>query len=139
MIGLELAITGFFISPDIDGDARVVDMKFRKRVRFNFALVKNGLKLKQLWQTLVFYIIVAFFTPNFKDYLDYYYNFGSVLDGSVEMAMFIGILGATILFSWKLKDMEIRTLQIVACIFHIMNCCLNLCLTLNFKFGLTTF
>jgi hypothetical protein len=54
--------------------------------------------LKQLWQTLVFYLIVAFMTPSFKDFLDYYYNFQSVKDGSVEMAMFFGILVSTIVF-----------------------------------------
>ena len=54
--------------------------------------------MKQLWQTLVFYLIVAFMTPSFKDFLDYYYNFQSVKDGSVEMAMFFGILVSTIMF-----------------------------------------
>jgi hypothetical protein len=54
--------------------------------------------LKQLWQTLVFYLIVAFMTPSFKDFLDYYYNFQSVKDGSVEMAMFFGILVSTVVF-----------------------------------------
>lgn len=53
--------------------------------------------------------------------------------------MFVGILLSTILFHWKLKDIEIRTLQIVACLFNIVNCCLNLCLTKDIKFGLTTF
>lgn len=54
--------------------------------------------MKQLWQTLVFYLIVAFMTPSFKDFLDYYYNFQSVKDGSVEMAMFFGILVSTVVF-----------------------------------------
>lgn len=54
--------------------------------------------MKQLWQTLVFYLLVAFMTPSFKDFLDYYYNFQSVKDGSVEMAMFFGILVSTIVF-----------------------------------------
>jgi len=54
--------------------------------------------LKQLWQTLVFYLLVAFMTPSFKDFLDYYYNFQSVKDGSVEMAMFFGILVSTVVF-----------------------------------------
>jgi hypothetical protein len=54
--------------------------------------------LKQLWQTLVFYLIVAFLTPSFKDFLDYYYNFQSIRDGSVEMAMFFGILVSTVVF-----------------------------------------
>lgn len=74
-IGLGLTVTAFFINADIDGDARVIDMTLRKRIRFNLNLVKNGLQLKQLWQTLVFYVIVAFLTPSFRDYLDYYYNF----------------------------------------------------------------
>ena len=54
--------------------------------------------MKQLWQTLVFYLIVAFLTPSFKDFLDYYYNFQSIRDGSVEMAMFFGILVSTVVF-----------------------------------------
>jgi hypothetical protein len=46
LIGMGITITAFFINADIDGDARVIDMNFRKRVRFNFNLVKGGLKLK---------------------------------------------------------------------------------------------
>lgn len=110
VIGGGLAVAAFWIKKDIDGDARVIDMNFKKRVDFNLKLVKNGLKLKQLWQTLVFYLIIAFLTPNFKDFLDYYYNFQSVKDGSVEMAMFVGILVATIVFHNFLEGMQIRTL-----------------------------
>jgi len=110
VIGAGLASTAFFIKKDIDGDSRVIDMNFRKRVDFNLKLVRNGLKLKQLWQTLVFYLIIAFLTPNFKDFLDYYYNFQSIKDGSVEMAMFVGILVATIVFHNFLEEMQIRTL-----------------------------
>jgi len=39
-----------------------------------------------------------FVTPNFRDYLDYYYNFQSIKDGSLEMVMFFGILAATIVY-----------------------------------------
>jgi hypothetical protein len=35
--------------------------------------------------------------------------------------------------------MQIRTLQTVACIFNILNCCANLSLALGFTFGLSTF
>lgn len=42
-IGVGLTISAFFITKDIDGDSRVIDMKFRKRVKFNMNLVKNGL------------------------------------------------------------------------------------------------
>jgi hypothetical protein len=78
-------------------------------------------------------------TPNFREFYDYYYNFQSVGDGSVEMAMFGGILASTILFHWKLKDIEIRALQKVACGFNIINCGLNLGLFFNITFGLTKF
>ena len=139
LIGVGITITALFISSDIDGDARVIDMNFSKRVRFNFNLVKNGLKLKQLWQTLVFYLILAIVTPNFREFYDYYYNFQSIRDGSVELAMFSGILASTIFFHCFLQDIEIRTLQKVAVFFNIINCCLNLCLVFEMTFGLSKF
>ncbi len=43
LIGVGITITALFISSDIDGDARVIDMNFRKRFSFNFNLVKSGL------------------------------------------------------------------------------------------------
>ena len=129
----------FFIPKELDGDSRVVDMNFTKRIKFNMGLVKNGIKLRQVWQTLVFYLIMAFLTPSFKDFLDYYYNFQSIKDGSVEMAFCVGVLISTICFHMFLKDTEIRKLMIIAIIFNIVNCVLNVCLALDIMFGLTLF
>lgn len=78
-------------------------------------------------------------TPSFKDFLDYYYNFQSIKDGSVEMAFCVGVLISTICFHMFLKDTEIRKLMIIAIIFNIVNCVLNVCLALDIMFGLTLF
>jgi len=48
-IGVGLTFTAFFINKDIDGDSRVIDINFSKRLYFNLKIIKNGFKLKQLW------------------------------------------------------------------------------------------
>lgn len=97
-IGVGLIITGFFIKKDIDGDSRIVDMKLVKRLKFNLRLIENGLKLKQLSNTLYFFMIITFLTPNFGVFFDYYVNSGSVINESCDMVTSIGILASTIVY-----------------------------------------
>ena len=95
--------------------------------------------MKQLSRTLIFFLIVGLLTPNFKEYLDYYYNFGGIKDGIVEISAFLGIILSTVVYFMCLKDTEIRKLQLIAILFNIMNCALNVCLARGYRFGLTMF
>jgi len=135
-----ITIIACFISKDLDGDAKQIrDMSFCRRLKFNFALIKQGLKFKQLNRTFIFFMLIGFMTPSFKDFMDYFYNFDSFKDGSVEMVMFSGILGATIIYHTCLSKMQIRTLQVVAACSNILNATLNLLLVLGITFGLSRY
>lgn len=132
-------ICALFITKDIDGDSRIIDMTFKKRLNFNWTLVKDGVKLQQMKRTLIYYLIMAFVTPNFSDFRDYFYNYSGFWDGLAAISLFFGILISTICFQVFLKDVEIRSLQIVSISFNIVNCCLNICLVLGVSFGLSEF
>jgi hypothetical protein len=59
--------------------------------------------------------------PNFKDYLDYFYNFDVTWDASLEIVVSTGVLLATIVYANFLEDVEIRRIAALAIMFYVSN------------------
>lgn len=60
-------------------------------------------------------------TPSFKDYLDYFYNFGLTVDGTVEIITFTSMAIAPVIYGIYLKEKEISLLVKVSLVFYIAN------------------
>jgi hypothetical protein len=43
-----------------------------ERIKFNLVNIKEGLKIRELWKTLLFFVLTALIVPSFGDYLYYY-------------------------------------------------------------------
>jgi len=78
-------------------------------------------------------------TPSFKDYLDYIYNFNIPVDASLEIIVFCGVLGMTIIYSLYLEDKQMKTLIRIALACYIINSFFNILLARQITFGLSTF
>ena len=59
--------------------------------------------------------------PNFKDYLDYFYNFDVTWDASLEIVVSTGVLLATIVYANFLEEVEIRRIAALAIVFYVSN------------------
>ena len=92
-----------------------------------------------LRRLITFFGVYVLLTPSFKDYLDYYYNFDIPVDASIEIIVFCGVLGMTIIYSLFLEDKEMKTLVRVALACYIINTGFNILLVRQVTFGLTTF
>lgn len=140
LASLLLMASAIFMSKDFDGDAQLIlDMDLKTRFKFTMKAIKQGLKQKQLQQILIFYLILAFMTPNFEDFIDYYINVGSLKDSLKDTTIFVCIFIATIVYEWKFTDSKLRNLILVAIFAKILNCIFYVLLSLNISFGLSRY
>ena len=137
---LFLTVSALLMSKDFDGDAQLIlDMDFKTRFLFTLKGIKQGLKQKQLQRILIFYLILAFMTPNFEDFIDYYINVGSLKDSLKDTTIFVCIFIATIVYEWKFTDSRLRNLILVAILAKILNCIFYVLLSVNISFGLSRY
>jgi hypothetical protein len=80
---------------------------------------------------MIFFLVFLFIMPNFKDYLDYFYNFNIGWDATLEIIVSVGVLCSTMIYAVYLEETEIRKLAAVAIIFYLVNTILNMLLVKN--------
>jgi MFS family permease len=68
-----LGITGLFIDKSLEeNQTEMMQMHFWTRTKFVLGEVKQGLKIKELYSTLLFRVILGSVVPSFSYYLYYY-------------------------------------------------------------------
>jgi len=70
---------------------------------------------------MTFFLVFLLIMPNFKDYLDYFYNFDVTWDASLEIVVSTGVLLATIVYPNFLEEVEIRRIAALAIVFYVSN------------------
>jgi len=70
---------------------------------------------------MTFFLVFLLIMPNFKDYLDYFYNFDVTWDASLEIVVSTGVLLATIVYANFLEEVEIRRIAALAIVFYVSN------------------
>lgn len=88
---------------------------------------------------LVFYAVFVLFTPSFKDFLDYFYNFNAMYDALIEIIVFLSVLLITIVYSEWLEDYALKPLVRTALCALTINSAFNALLVANITFGLGKF
>jgi hypothetical protein len=77
--------------------------------------------------------------PNFKDYLDYFYNFNLGPDASYEIIVSFGILLATIVYANFLEETEMKKLTTIGIGFYMIYNVFNILLVTGHTFGMKKF
>jgi hypothetical protein len=68
-----IALSGFLIDKKLEeNQAELREMTFRQRSSFVLKEVKQGLKLKEMYSTIIFYLVIVATVPKFTTYLYYY-------------------------------------------------------------------
>ena len=75
---------------------------------------------------MMFFLIFLLIMPNFKDYLDYFYNFNVGWDATLEVIVSTGVLLSTIFYAVFLEEVEIRRIAGFAIAFYLTNTILNM-------------
>lgn len=70
-----LGISGPFLNPKLEENQKeMVQMSFWPRTKTVFSEIGQGLKIKELYTTLIYQTILTCVVPTFTTYLYYYYN-----------------------------------------------------------------
>ena len=88
---------------------------------------------------MTFFLVFLLIMPNFKDYLDYFYNFDLGWDATLEIIVSTGMLLSTIVYALFLQETEMRRLTILAIGFYLVNTVFNILLVLSVTFGMSQF
>ena len=98
-------------------------MSLWSRVKFISVSVKNALKIKEMWRSVLFFCLVGVIVPNFADYL-YYYQLNISKFSKFEYSMitllgFAALLLSSLVYNLLLKNYEERCLLGIA---MLINC-----------------
>jgi len=88
---------------------------------------------------MIFSIVHLLIMPNFKDFLDYFYNFNLGYDATFEVLVSCGVLLSTIVYANFLEDTEMRKLVAIGIGFYMINTIFNMLLVTSITFGLRKF
>jgi BT1 family len=129
VVGLLIFGASLKITKEIEQDnAKYMALTFKQRVAYTFRSMKQALKLDALRKMMIFFLIFLLIMPNFKDYLDYFYNFSIGWDATLEIIVSTGVLLSTVIYAFFLEEVEIRRIAGVAILFYLANTILNMLL-----------
>lgn len=103
-------------------------LTFTQRAGYIYRAMKQAMKMDTLRRLMIFFVVFLLIMPNFKDYLDYFYNFDVTWDASLEIVCSTGVLISTIVYANFLEEVEIRRIATIAIVFYLSNQVLNMLL-----------
>lgn len=73
IVGFLIALSGFFIDKELEANqAGMLKMGFIKRTVFVFREVISGLRIRELWTSVIYKTLLGTVVPSFGTYLYYY-------------------------------------------------------------------
>lgn len=99
-------------------------MGLRQRVSQNYADIKTGFKVRELWRSFIFFFLLGCLVPSFGDFF-YYYQLEVVGFSKLTYALcgslgFFYLVIAMQLYNWYLKDRETSIMMIIACFTNLL-------------------
>ena len=129
VIALMIFTVTLFINQEIEqNNSNYMSLTFRQRTGYIYRAMKQAMKMDSLRRLMIFFTIFLLIMPNFKDYLDYFYNFDVTWDASLEIVVSTGVLISTIVYANFLEEVEIRKIAGIAIGFYLLNQILNMLL-----------
>lgn len=97
VLGLLIAASGIMMNSNLEqGSEKVINMGLCARTKLNLVEIKNGFKIKELYRSVLFFLLLGAVIPSFSDFF-YYYQMDVSHFTKWDYAMF-GVLGNICLF-----------------------------------------
>jgi len=141
ILGLLIAIVASTIDKSLERDPdELINASLWNRSKSNLKDVYKGIKLPELWRTLLFFLILGSVVPNFADFLYYYQikvsGFSQLEYSYLQVLSYIFLILTIFLFSAYLRDVRIGYMMILACSINMLGALMTVLYTLNITFGL---
>jgi len=115
VLGLLVSIQAFLMSKSMEiADQNVITLSLKQRIKFTFVCIKDGLKIREMYRSVIFFFLIGIIVPSFSEYLYFYQMYVSKFT-QFEFAM-IHLIGyaatfvSSVLYNWCFKNYEERTL-----------------------------
>ena len=99
-------------------------MSFSNRVKQNFHDIRTGFKVRELWNSFLFFFLLGCLVPSFGEFF-YYYQLEVVGFSKLTYAL-VGSLGyfymviAMQFYNWYLKERETIIMMVIACFTNLL-------------------
>ena len=125
VFGFAVMTAGILMDSHLEQDSNaLINASLKERSLENLRNVWKGVKLKQLWQTMLFFVILGATLPSSDTFLYYYET--DVLDMSQILISWLSVISYAALFigvsiyNGALKNVEIRYMMITACFVNML-------------------
>ena len=114
-----------------------------QRTKYNFGMIKEGLKIKEMYMTFLFVLIQGAIYPNYTDYIYFYLTdekyagFSQLTYGIIRTVAFGGMFVGAAAYGLCLKNLAYRTLMIIASLIYFTSSLGNMAFLKGFYFGLS--
>lgn len=116
-------------------------MSLGERSRKVFFDVANGLKLKELHSSIIFFILMGCMVPSFSDFLYYYQidvsGFSLLTYSMLSVLGFICLFISTLIYNNLLKSVQIKKMMITACLLNLLGAITTILYVKQVTFGLS--
>ena len=94
-------------------------MTLGPRVKQNFADIKTGFKVSELWRSVLFFLLLGCLVPSFGEFFYYYQlevvGFSKFTYAAIGSLGFFYLVIAMQFYNWYLKDRETIIMMVIAC------------------------
>ena len=144
MVGFLIVLSGCLMNSNLEqGSEKIISMSLWQRTKVNLVEIKNGLKIRELYRSVLFFLLLGAVIPSFSDFF-YYYQQDISGFTKWDYAM-LGVFGnvclflGTFIYSLMLKNVEIRTMMIFACLTNLLGAVGSLLFLRGVMFGMDPF
>ena len=144
-----MAILGFLVSMSAclmsssveQGSEKVIQMGLIQRTASNFRDICKGFGVRELYRSVLFFLILGAVIPSFSDYF-YYYLMDVAGFNKFSYAM-LGVLGSFCLFlgvliyNLALKEKSVRFMMVIACVTNLLGAGGTLLFLRKITFGMS--
>lgn len=141
---LILGLSGPCIDKKLEeNQTEMVNMAFWPRTKFVFKELGEGLKIKELYTSLIYQMVIGCLVPQFTTFLYYYYtdfdHFTNFTYAMLQLIAMASLVPGSILFAVYLKESEFRLMMVLACCVNFFGAFTTMLYCSRHTFGLSPF
>ena len=73
LLGFLVALSGCMMNRNLEqGSEKVINMSLCERTKVNLVDIKNGFKIRELYRSVIFFLLLGAVIPSFSDFFYYY-------------------------------------------------------------------
>ena len=140
-MGLLVMISGIAMSKSLEADSEaLVHLPFIQRTKLNAKSVCKGLKRKELWQSVLFVMILGSVIPTFGTFFYYFetdeLGVTQVLIATLAFTGYVAMVIGVNIYNMCLTKIHIQYMMISACVLNIFGAILTYMIVQGWTFGL---